>query len=85
MLCVSGAKAVINVFNREGVRTYALPTVKELVQHFITSEAIEGYWGSPEQLAALKETQALLTRTITVLEADALRDKHPEIPPPPEP
>lgn len=49
-------------------------SVKEVVQHFITQTSIKGYWGSTEQLEALKETKLLLDRTIALVEEEIAQE-----------
>lgn len=59
------ASVVLTLISSKGyVGTDTFASVKELVQHLITSKSLEGDWGSPEQINALKETQGLIASTL---------------------
>lgn len=67
MTAIKKGRAVLTVFNAGLVRIDVSATVKELIQLCLTQSPLEGSWCSPEHLAALRETLALLDR----VEADA--------------
>jgi hypothetical protein len=71
MTAIKRGRVVLTVFNAGQVRVDVSATVKELIQLSITQSPLEGAWGSPEHLAALREMKALLDRVIARVEADA--------------
>jgi hypothetical protein len=64
MSMIKDGKVALIIFQYGGVNMDSFNTVKELVQHHITQRSLCGSWGSQEQLDALRETKALLDRTI---------------------
>jgi hypothetical protein len=67
---VCDGRVVLTVGGISSTKVDVFRSVKEVVQHFITQTSIEGYWGSTEQLEALKETKLLLDRTIALVEEE---------------
>lgn len=61
---IADGKVALVVSQYGGMKVDVFPSVKQLIQHFITQQSLEGGWGSQEQLDALRETKELLDRTV---------------------
>lgn len=72
---VCDGRVVLTIGGISSTKVDVFRSVKEVVQHFITQTSIEGYWGSTEQLEALKETKLLLDRNKVLCQQ---RCQHPQ-------